>query len=146
MNKIYSGGSHVMWIFVPALFPLFLMFFCATLCAGGESVPDVSFLELDNAHLKMEGASFVLGTVTYECDDTVPKGSVIKQTPAAGTVVDAAIPVDVVVSTGGCDCCGGYFCSVTPRAIFLGVLAVLVLILLAVFWGGDIASPAGLFK
>jgi len=148
MNKMYACGCGVKGAFglVPLLFVVMLLPMAAS--RAGEIVPDISSLELDSAQTKIEGARFMLGAVSYECDDTIPAGAVIKQIPAAGTVVGVEVPVDVVISTGGCDdcdsgCCG---CAISPHAAFLGVLAALVLIVLAVVWGGTGASPAGIFK
>ncbi len=150
MNMNYSCNYRVKRYFGLATAVMVVLTISTAVSQAQHVVPEVSTLELSDAGLKIDLAELLLGTVTYECHDTVPKGAVIKQDPAAGAVIDVSIPVDVVVSTGECDAdCGYPCCPINWRALFLGGLAVLVLIILAIAGlsgGGDIISPIHIFK
>jgi beta-lactam-binding protein with PASTA domain len=65
-------------------------------------VPDVVGETEADAITEITDANLTVGTITYSCDDTVPAGSVISQSPAASTVVAFGSAVDLVVSTGPC--------------------------------------------
>ena len=64
------------------------------------SVPNVVGLTQPAATSAITGAGLVLGTVTMASSATVPKGSVIAQSPVAGTSVAKASAVNLSVSTG----------------------------------------------
>ncbi|WP_348262908.1 choice-of-anchor D domain-containing protein [Telmatobacter sp. DSM 110680] len=63
-------------------------------------VPDVVGQTQTAAATPISGAGLVLGTVTTQSSDTVPSGSVISETPAAGTQVSVGSAVNLLVSTG----------------------------------------------
>ena len=63
-------------------------------------VPNVLNITEAAATTAITGAGLVVGTVTYECSNTVAAGLVISQTPTGGTQVDVDSPVNLVVSTG----------------------------------------------
>ena len=64
------------------------------------SVPNVVGLTQAAATSAITGVGLVVGTVTTASSSTVPSGSVISQTPAAGTSVAAGSAVNLVVSSG----------------------------------------------
>jgi len=65
-------------------------------------VPDVVGLTQAAAMTAITAAGLYVGTVTEQCSDTVPAGSVISQNPVAGTVVTEGSTVNLVVSSGPC--------------------------------------------
>ena len=64
------------------------------------AVPDVVGKSLANARTMLETYKFKLGTVTEEVSETVPKGTVISQSPIAGTTYPDGSEVTLVVSLG----------------------------------------------
>ena len=68
---------------------------------GGVAVPDVTGQTQTAATTVLTGAGLALGTVTQEYSLTVPAGSVISQSPVAGTQVLPGATVNLVVSLGG---------------------------------------------
>ena len=64
------------------------------------SVPNVVGLTQPAATSAITGAGLVLGTVTMASSATVPKGSVIAQSPVGGTSVAITSAVNLSVSTG----------------------------------------------
>jgi hypothetical protein len=64
------------------------------------SVPNVVGLTQPAATSAITGAGLVLGTVTMASSATVPKGSVIAQSPVGGTKVAKTSAVNLSVSTG----------------------------------------------
>ncbi|MGD0571784.1 MAG: hypothetical protein ABSB11_02040 [Sedimentisphaerales bacterium] len=64
-------------------------------CEVNEPLPDAN-----NAINAVTG--LFVGTITYTCSNTVPKNYVISQNPPCGTLYCGG--VDIVVSTGPCDC------------------------------------------
>lgn len=64
------------------------------------AVPTVVGRSESDATTAITGAGLTLGTRTEIASDTVPAGSVISQSPAAGTDVDKGSAVDIVVSLG----------------------------------------------
>ncbi|HOK90235.1 MAG TPA: PASTA domain-containing protein, partial [Candidatus Hydrogenedentes bacterium] len=67
------------------------------------TVPDVVGLAQAAAESAITSAGLVVGTVTTACDDVVPAGAVISQSPVAGASVAPATAVDLVVSSGPCN-------------------------------------------
>jgi beta-lactam-binding protein with PASTA domain len=63
-------------------------------------VPDVVDSLLDRARILIEGANLVVGEVTYQPSETIPKDTVISQSPEAGKMAPAGTPVAMVVSAG----------------------------------------------
>jgi RHS repeat-associated protein len=63
-------------------------------------VPDVVGQTQAQAEATIIAAGLVVGVVTSEFSDTVPAGTVIQQSPSAGTIVVAGTAVDLVVSLG----------------------------------------------
>ncbi|MEJ1966689.1 MAG: PASTA domain-containing protein [Gammaproteobacteria bacterium] len=64
------------------------------------SVPDVLGLTQAAAAAAITNAGLVLGSVTQQASDSVPAGSVISQSPTAGTNVAAGTGVNLVTSSG----------------------------------------------
>lgn len=66
------------------------------------TVPNVVFLEQAVAEANITAAGLTVGTVTNQCDNVVPAGRVISQTPVSGTSVQPGSTVDLVVASGPC--------------------------------------------
>lgn len=64
------------------------------------SVPDVSKMQEAQAKQTLVTAGFTLGKVTEEYSDSVEKGAVISQNPAAGTQANKGTAIDIVKSKG----------------------------------------------
>ena len=75
-------------------------------CSGGfggpatVAVPNVEGMTQAAATTAITGAGLVLGTVTTVSSSTVPAGSVISESPAAATAVEAGTTVNLTVSSG----------------------------------------------
>lgn len=67
--------------------------------ADKVTVPDVTGLDQDNAASKLEGEGFVVKR-SYDYDDNVAAGSVIKQDPGANAQADKGAQVTIVISNG----------------------------------------------
>ncbi|MHC4498103.1 MAG: PASTA domain-containing protein, partial [Planctomycetota bacterium] len=67
---------------------------------GSPVVPVVVGLQETDANLALAATSLVVGTVTYDYNDTIPPWEVISQDPAPGTTVSVGSAVDLVVSLG----------------------------------------------
>ncbi len=67
---------------------------------GGIAVPDVTGQMREAAVATITGTQLAVGTVTEQYSPGVPTGSVISQTPAAGTPVLPGASVDLVISRG----------------------------------------------
>ena len=63
-------------------------------------VPNLVFLDEDDAKQAINNAGFVLGDETYEFDETAPSGTVIKQQPAAMKMAKRGTSINIVVSKG----------------------------------------------
>lgn len=102
----------------------------------GEDIllaPDVVLLTLEEAGRRITDVGLVVDNIYQECSDEVPEGAVIEQAPVAGTIVEPLAPIDLVISTGECPCSCGAFCSFNWGDLFLGLLAVVVLIIISLF-------------
>lgn len=64
------------------------------------SVPDVVGKSLANARTMLETYKFKVGVVTEEVSESVPKGTVISQSPVAGTTYPDGSEITLVVSLG----------------------------------------------
>ncbi len=64
------------------------------------SMPDLSNKTEEEAKVVIEEEGLVIGTVSEEENDTVEKGKVISQAPAAGGMVDKGTTVDLKISLG----------------------------------------------
>ena len=62
------------------------------------SVPDVVNLDITAARLKIEKAGLFVGKITEEQSSTSKPGTVIRQSPGAGTMIGTNSPVDLVVA------------------------------------------------
>jgi hypothetical protein len=69
-------------------------------CAGGVTVPNVVGQTQAAATTAVTGAGLTVGTVTQQSSSMVASGSVISESPAAGTRVASGSAVNLVVSTG----------------------------------------------
>jgi serine/threonine-protein kinase len=67
---------------------------------GQVPVPSVDGLGEQKASATLTDAGLVVDRVVRQADDTVPKGRVIRTSPAAGTSVDRGSDVTLVVSSG----------------------------------------------
>ena len=97
------------------------------------SMPDLTGKTEEEAKVVIEEEGLSVGTVAEEESDTVEKGKVISQTPAAGGTVDKGTSVDIKISLGKKT--KTYSCSVqvgAPSNFMGGSEAVIVLL-----------SPAG---
>jgi serine/threonine-protein kinase len=63
-------------------------------------VPDVVDLSIAEARAEIRAAGLKVGEVTPESSETVDEDDIIRQSPEAGTEIDAGDTVDLVVSTG----------------------------------------------
>jgi beta-lactam-binding protein with PASTA domain/tRNA A-37 threonylcarbamoyl transferase component Bud32 len=70
--------------------------------SGGAkvAVPDVTGLTVPDARSALEAEKLTLGTRTEKASDKIPEGSIIDQSPEAGTQVEEGGAVSVTVSTG----------------------------------------------
>lgn len=64
------------------------------------AVPDLAGLSQDDAQKKLTSVKLSAGGVQTEPSDTVPEGSVVETDPKAGTKVDPASQVTLLVSSG----------------------------------------------
>ncbi len=148
MSKVFVGGFRSMGILMLVVFALSLMLTMSSSHAQGAT-PNVTGLTVSAAAAALAGAGLGIGVTTYECDNIVPEGSVIRQVPLAGVASDALGTVDIVVSQGECVCEGGL--CIDWAAIFRGALALLALaavVLIGILLGGnmDLISPINYFK
>ena len=72
-------------------------------------VPDLNLLSAEAAQASITAAGLMLGTLDEESSDTVPAGQVMRQDPAAGTLVAPGFSVNLTVSSGPAPagCIGG---------------------------------------
>ncbi|TAK00729.1 MAG: PASTA domain-containing protein [Chloroflexota bacterium] len=68
--------------------------------ANPTTTPNLVGVTEDLVPALLAAANLVEGTRTEEYDDVVPEGSIISQSPAAGSIVDTGTAVDYVVSKG----------------------------------------------
>ena len=93
---------------IPWLLGLAILAMCLGLGSGCNPPPQlVSVPNLVGQTQAMAGsmlaiAQLITGTVTQQCDNNVPAGLVISQTPLAATMVATNSAVDFVISTGPC--------------------------------------------
>lgn len=66
-------------------------------------VPGVVGQTQEEAAAAIASGRLLVGDVTFESSDTVPAGSVVRQTPAPGETAAPGTPVDLVVSRGSAD-------------------------------------------
>jgi beta-lactam-binding protein with PASTA domain/membrane associated rhomboid family serine protease len=68
---------------------------------GQPEVPDVVGMIEADANSAITGVdNLAVGTIAYECNDTIALGIVLSQSPSAGTVVSIGSTIDLVVSLG----------------------------------------------
>ena len=105
----------------------------AVVISSGQNVetvtmPDLSNMTEEEARVVIEEEGLTIGTVAEEESDTVEKGKVISQTPAAGGTVDKGAAVNIRISLGKKT--KTYSCSVSvgsPANIMAGSEAIIVL-------------------
>jgi eukaryotic-like serine/threonine-protein kinase len=68
---------------------------------AGATVPDLVGMQQAEAAATLAAAGFTLGTVTQVPSADVPAGSVVSQSPAAGTQASTGATVTISVSSGG---------------------------------------------
>ena len=66
-------------------------------------VPDVQGLTREAAADSLEAAGLVTGILALQCDDSVPAGVVISQSPGPGVSAGVGTAVNLVISTGLCN-------------------------------------------
>ena len=85
-------------------------------------VPNVVGLSQTDATTAITGAGFTVGQITETASDTIPAGSVISQSPAAGTMAVPNSLINLTISSGppssGCACLNGQ----KSVSVFGGVL------------------------
>jgi len=64
------------------------------------TVPNVTGLTQAAATAALQAASLVVGTVTFQANNTVPVGNVFSQSPVGGTTASAGSAVNLTVSSG----------------------------------------------
>ncbi len=71
-------------------------------CPTGSvvSVPNVTSMDHSSAEATIQSAGLSVGAVTQSPNDSVPKGHVVLQSPAAGVLVQMGTSVNLIVSTG----------------------------------------------
>ena len=92
------------------------------------SMPDLTGKTEEEAKVVIEEEGLVIGTVSEEDSDTVEKGKVVSQAPAAGGMIDKGTKVDLKISLG--KKIKTYSCSVdvgAPANFMEGSEAVIVL-------------------
>lgn len=97
------------------------------------TVPNVVLQDLEEATEQIEEASLTVGTVSYKCNNQVPAGAVVRQSPEAGVTALAGEPVSLIISEGNCPTACDNFDLRDWGNVFLGILAVVVLLLATVF-------------
>ena len=70
-------------------------------------VPNVVDMTQADANAAIISADFTVGNITTDCNDTIAAGNVISSNPAAGATPGCGTAVDIVVSTGSCECYAG---------------------------------------
>ena len=70
-------------------------------------VPNVVDMTQADANAAIIAADFTVGNITTDCNDTIAAGNVISSNPAAGATPGCGTAVDIVVSTGSCECYAG---------------------------------------
>ncbi|MDD7408257.1 MAG: Stk1 family PASTA domain-containing Ser/Thr kinase [Anaerovoracaceae bacterium] len=68
--------------------------------SGSKAVPDVRELTLTDAKDTIKEQGFSVGNVAYKASDSVEKGTVISQSPGAGTKAKEGSSISIVVSSG----------------------------------------------
>jgi len=96
--------------------------------AARVRVPNLVLERYENAPAILAADNLTNGGIVYQYSKEVPEGLVISQNPAAGMMVEPLTPVSLVVSEGpcACGCKGGE--ELSWSGIFLGALALLVLL------------------
>jgi hypothetical protein len=79
---------------------------CITVGTGGCVVPNVVGNPNETAQTAILNAGYQVG-VTEDCNDSIAAGIVISQNPAGGATPDCGTVVNIVVSTGPCECYAG---------------------------------------
>lgn len=104
------------------------------------SVPDVVLEAAEEAQALLAAVGLPVGETECVCNDDVPQGSVISQSPAAGTLVDPGTPISLQISDGPCTSgCDGMK-DINWAGLFLGILATIVLLVLTFCFGGEIVK------
>ena len=65
-------------------------------------VPNVTGQSETTARAAIESAGLIVGDTSYQCNNTIAAGTVLEQSPNAGTRLDLGSTVDLVVSSGPC--------------------------------------------
>lgn len=65
-------------------------------------VPNIVGITTDEVESKLASTQLMLGNITEQCDNEIPAGRVINQTPNAGEQLYPGSKVDIVVSLGPC--------------------------------------------
>lgn len=76
-----------------------------TISKGIESVSVPYLLNKPEyaAKNEIQNSELSIGNILYETNDSIPKGTVIRQNPAPGTKIAYDATVDLVISSGGAD-------------------------------------------
>ena len=65
-------------------------------------VPNVTGQSETTARAAIESAGLIVGDTSYQCNNAIAAGTVLEQSPNAGTRLDLGSAVDLVVSSGPC--------------------------------------------
>ncbi|MBP9002133.1 MAG: PASTA domain-containing protein [Candidatus Hydrogenedentes bacterium] len=65
-------------------------------------VPNVTGQSETTARAAIESAGLIVGDTSYQCNNAIAAGTVLEQSPTAGTRLDLGSAVDLVVSSGPC--------------------------------------------
>ncbi len=64
-----------------------------------NAVPDLDGMTVSDAQILIEQCGYSVGTITYEAN-ALPEGTIIRQSPAAGSVLGPGTTIDLVCSDG----------------------------------------------
>ncbi|MBP9003809.1 MAG: PASTA domain-containing protein, partial [Candidatus Hydrogenedentes bacterium] len=99
-----SGKGEFRWVRYFYLFTAVVVMLSLSGCPKWfyRAIPDVTGRSMSDATALIVQAGFTVGQVSLQCSNTVAAGTIISQTPPAGSRTKAKTPVILVVSTGTC--------------------------------------------
>ena len=102
-NKKSSRKKLLLGV-VSTLISAVLIFVIGNQIFGSSSdmvtVPNVKSKTVDEAMISLSEVGLVVGEVTPQADDNVPKGEIIGQDPASGELIEVGQAVNLIVSAG----------------------------------------------
>lgn len=103
-GNVSRAGSNGVVMEDPCATPVVNFGTCGTLVCV---VPNVVDIAQADANAAIIAADFTVGNITTDCNETIAAGNVISSDPAAGATPGCGTAVDIVVSTGSCECYAG---------------------------------------